>query len=173
MLLDADVVIRLFELGIWDKLVTGTRITLAQQVFDQAQHYYEPETMARKCINLQPYLDEARIDVLDCEAQEVAPVRSQCCKFADLHPGELESLAILNRTGNDALFCTADRGAIRAAVMLDLTEKVISLEQLLQRVGLKRSFTDKEDQQFSEQKFQHAVKLASIDKVQGLGTGGR
>ena len=170
MLLDADVVIRLFELGIWDKLVAGTRITLTEEVFDQAQHYDEPETMARKYINLQPYLDESKIDVLGCEAVEVAQVRARCCKFAELHPGGLESLAILNRAGTDALFCTADRGAIRAAVMLDLTENMVSLEELLRRVNLQRSFADRADWQFSEQGFQRAVKLASLDKVQGFGT---
>lgn len=129
--------------------------------------------MAKKCINLQPYLAQAKIDVLDCEAPEVAQVRNQCCKFAELHPGELESLAILNRTGEDAVFCTADRGAIRAAVMLDLAEKLVSLEELLRRSNLQRSFTEKRDLQFSEQAFQRAVKRASIDKVQGLGTGGQ
>ena len=173
MLLDADVVIGLFEIGIWEKLVDRTRVTLSQQVLDEAQHYYDSETMARKCINLQPYVDEAKIDVLACDAQEVAPVRSQCCKFAILHPGELESLAILNRIGSDALFCTADRGAIRAAVMLDLAERVISLEELLVRVGLKRNFTDNEDLQYSEQAFKRAVRRASIDKVEGFGTGGQ
>jgi hypothetical protein len=170
VLLDADVVIRLFEMGIWEKLVTQTRVTLAQQVFDQAQHYYDPETMARKRINLQQFLDQNRIDVLDCEAQEVAEVRGVCCKFADLHTGELESLAILNRPEQNTVFCTADRGAVRAAVMLGLTEKIISLEELLRLTSLQRDFDGRDNWQYSEQTFQRVVKQAGIDKVQGFGT---
>jgi len=125
--------------------------------------------MAKKRIDLQSYKDRGLIDVVECDAAEVAQVRNRCCKFAELHPGELESLAILCRLGQDALFCTADGGAIRAAVMLDLTENFVSLEELLRRANLPRSFTDKVDLQYSDQAFKRAVKRASIDKVQGLG----
>lgn len=127
--------------------------------------------MARKQINLQPYKDRGLIDIVECDAADAAQVRARCCRFAELHTGELESLTILSRPEQDALFCTADGGAIRAAVMLDLTEKLVSMEELLRRTSLQRSFAGKDDLQFSEQAFQRAVKRASIDKVQGLGTG--
>ncbi len=170
MLLDADVVIRLFELGIWEKLVDHTRITLAQQVYDEAGHHYDPDTMAKKQINLQPYKDRGLIDIVECDAAEAAQVRAKCCRFAELHAGELESLTILCRPGQNALFCTADGGAIRAAVMLDVTDKVVSAEQLLRQVGLGRSFESQELWQLSERRFLRVVKQAGIDKVQGLGS---
>jgi len=87
--------------------------------------------MAKKRIDLQPYKDRGLIDVVECDAAEAAQVRARCCRFAELHTGELESLAILCRPGQDALFCTADGGAIRAAVMLDLTDRIVSAEELL------------------------------------------
>jgi hypothetical protein len=170
VLLDADVVIRLFELGIWEKLAERTRITLAQQVYDEAGHYYDPVTMAKNQINLQPYKDRGLIDIVECDAAEAAQVRARCCRFAELHPGELESLTILCQPGQDALFCTADGGAIRAGVMLDLMPKLVSLEDLLSRVGLGRSFENRALWPLSERRFQRVVKQAGIDKVQGLGS---
>jgi hypothetical protein len=124
--------------------------------------------MVRKQIDLQTYKDRGLIDVVECEAADAAQVRARCCRFAELHTGELESLAILARPGQTALFCTADGGAIRAAVMLDLTEKLVSLEDLLRRAGLQRSFTEEDDLQFSDKAFKRAVARASIDKIQGL-----
>ena len=127
--------------------------------------------MARMRINLQPYKDGGLIDVVECDAAEAAQVREKCCRFAELHAGELESLTILCRPGQDALFCTADGGAIRAGVMLDLTTKLVSLEELLSRVGLGRGFESRELWPLSERRFQRVVKQAGIDKVQGLGSG--
>lgn len=168
MLLDADVVIRLFELGIWDRLVRAAQVSVARTVLDETMCWYDPDTMARKCIVLQPDIAEGRITVIDCDANEVAPVSAACEKFSDLHAGELESLAIMCRPGQSALFCTADGGAIRAAVLLDLLERTVSLEELLKQVGLGRDFSGRENQQFSERRFQQSVRLANIDKIQGM-----
>jgi hypothetical protein len=129
--------------------------------------------MARKRIDLQPYRDQGLIDVLECGADEAGRVREKCCRFAELHVGELESLTIMLQPGQNALFCTADGGAIRAAVMLDLSERTVSLEELLRRVNLQRSFEGRELWQFSERKFQQTLKRASIDKIQGLGPDSR
>lgn len=143
---------------------------MVRTVLDEAMCCYDSDTMARKHIVLQPDIDGGRIDIIDCDATEVAPVSAACERFADLHAGELESLAIMRRPGQDMLFCTADGGAIRAAVMLDLLERTVSLEELLKQVGLPRDFSDREHLQFSERRFQQAVRQANIDKVQGLGS---
>lgn len=169
VLLDADVIIRLFELGLWDKVVAGTRVTIAKTVLEQAAHYFDTETTARKHIDLQPAITKGLIDIIDCDATEVAPVRSACRGFADLHTGELESLAIMSRPGCDAHLCVADGGAIRASVMLGIVERVVSLEELLRQLNLQRSFSDRDLYQFSEARFRQMVKKAEIDKVQGLG----
>jgi hypothetical protein len=166
VLLDADVVIRLFELGLWDKLVERTRVTLAQTVYDQAAHYFNPETQARKHIDLQPYRDENRIDIIDSDVTETAPILAKCGKHALLHEGELESIACVARPNTDALFCTADGGAIRTMVLLDLNDRVVSLEELLRRTNLARSFDDRDSEQFSEKKLQYWLTQASIYKIQ-------
>ena len=126
--------------------------------------------MAKNQINLQPYKDRGLIDIVECDAAEAAQVRARCCRFAQLDPGELESLTILGQPGQDALFCTADGGAIRAAVMLDLVEKTVSAEELLRRVGLGRSFESQELWHLSARRFQRVARQAGIDKVQCLGS---
>ncbi|UCG43326.1 MAG: hypothetical protein JSU73_01535, partial [candidate division WOR-3 bacterium] len=118
---------------------------------------------------LQPYVDGGQIDIIDCEATELDPVRAVSPLFARLDQGEIESLAVMLRPGQEVRFCTADKGAIRAAVMLGLVERAVSLEELLKQVGLSRDFSGRDDWQFSERRFQKAVRQANIDKVQGLG----
>jgi hypothetical protein len=54
--------------------------------------------------------------------------------------------------------------------MLDVTDKVVSAEQLLRQLGLGRSFESQELWQLSERRFLRVVKQAGIDKVQGLGS---
>lgn len=143
---------------------------MARTVLDEALCWHDAETMARKHIALQPYVDSGQVDIIDCEATELGPVRAVSPLFAGLDQGEMESLAIMLRPGQEAWFCTADRGAIRAAVMLDVAERAVSLEELLKQVGLSRDFSGRDDWQFSELRFQQVVRQANIDKVQGLGS---
>lgn len=163
-LLDADVVIWLFENGIWDKLIKTTRIILVKSVFNEALYYYEPDTQAKICINLQPYVDRRLIDVVDVDADSptVKSILERCQSYAWLHNGELESIAHLIQTGPDTYFCTADNAAIRALAFLGLSDRGLSLECLLVRVGLKQRVPAR----FSESRFKHWLKQGSITKIQ-------
>lgn len=57
VLLDADVVIRAFELGIWDKLTAKREVVLARTVLDrEVRDYRDPATGRQVLIDLKPYL---------------------------------------------------------------------------------------------------------------------
>jgi hypothetical protein len=134
VLLDADVVIELFRLGTWDRLVGAVRVTLAATVVAEADHYYDLDTGAKKVIDLRAYVGDGRITVEDGDVMEMARIRNACSRCLELHVGELESMAII--TKRDCHFCTADGAAAKAMVLMDLGGLAISLEELLRRHGL-------------------------------------
>jgi hypothetical protein len=56
-------------------------------------------------------------------------------KREGLHPGELESIAILLRE-EGLTFCSCDAATIRALPLFDLAERGVSTEALLRKSGL-------------------------------------
>jgi hypothetical protein len=56
LLLDANVVIYLFKLGIWDKLVAACDLHLARTVV-QESHFYEDDHGQRHDFDLTPYAE--------------------------------------------------------------------------------------------------------------------
>lgn len=164
VLLDADVVIKAFELGIWDKLVAKTQVSLARTVYDEVGHYFDPDTLAKKGIDLGPDSEAGRIQILDATIDTPVKLMERCRKHLELHGGELESIALVADAEGEGYFCTADGNAIQAMVLLDLTEQATSLEALLARIGLSRSFDERN--QFSQAKFDFWLRRGGILKVQ-------
>ena len=165
VLLDADVVIRAFELGIWDKLTAKHEVVLARSVFSrEVRDYRDPASGRRVPIDLGPDMDNGRLKVMDADLSWTAEADDVCCRrLGGLHGhGELESIAIAKHAARDALFCTADGYAIQAMVVIGLREQLISMEKLLQAAGLSRKFNTRADYQFSEAKFRKWVRLGSI-----------
>jgi len=165
VLLDADVVIRAFELGIWDKLTARHEVVLARSVLNrEVRDYRDPASGRRVPIDLGPDLDNERLKVMDADLSWTAEVDNVCSsRLGGLHGyGELEPIAIAKHSARDALFCTADGYAIQTMVVLGLREQLMSMEKLLQTTGLSRKFDTRADYQFSEAKFKKWVRLGSI-----------
>lgn len=165
VLLDADVVIRAFELGIWDKLVAKYEVVLARIVCEHDVKFYDDQvTMMRKGIDLKPYLAAGRVSVVDAPLEWTAEVEKTCReRLGGLHgQGELESIAIVKNEARDVLFCSADGFAIQLMAVLRLADKAISFERLLRSVGLSRSFASSGDLQYSEGKFKYWLRRGSV-----------
>jgi len=62
-------------------------------------------------------------------------------------------------------FCTADKAALRAAVMLGLGERCVSLEALLKAIGLQKSLSV----QYSESWMMQQLEAAKEDRIYGWG----
>jgi hypothetical protein len=133
-LLDADVIIEAFRLGIWDLLVDKASITVASTVVGEAKHYFDPVTGERKSIDLQPYISSGKVAVRCGDTAGMTQVRTTCRPYMELHIGEIESIAVVTETGLQ--FCTADHAAAKAMVLLDLGHLALSFEALLKRHGL-------------------------------------
>ena len=72
VLLDADVVIEAFRQGIWDTLIARTHVHVARAIVEEASFYPDPLTGQDRRIDLQSYIDQDRVKVLDPDEEALA-----------------------------------------------------------------------------------------------------
>jgi len=112
------------------------------------------------------YVDSGRIKELSAsikEIQEEILPKLPSIKQNTIHAGELESLAVLVRE-EELTFCSCDAAAIRVLPFLDLSERGISAEQLLQKSGLAlnpKRLSDKHTEDF----FKNNLGIGQEEKV--------
>lgn len=137
-ILDADVIIDLLGMDVFDKLAALHEIHAASAVIDEVKHYWQGEIKVLVDFR-NKYIQMGLVEELSASADEISNVLSQLPppKQDALDLGELESLAVLVRDHN-LIFCSRDAAAIRAMPFLDVTERGISVESLLSKSGLQR-----------------------------------
>ena len=140
-ILDADVIIDLLSINVFDRLSKQSSVQLyaASTVIDEVRFYNNEDQKAS--INLRDaYVSNNFLIEQSASLKEIQDIRQSLPTLMrdSLHSGELETLAILRREENLVL-CCCDAAAIRVLPFLDLTSRCISLEKLLISSGLKRS----------------------------------
>jgi hypothetical protein len=137
-------------------------------VKDEVSFFYKPDSGIPEPIHLSRLIEENKICRIDATDQEMAAVLRRFDRgfIEGLHPGELEALALL-LAGNldDHLFCTSDGIAIQAAVMLGLRDFLISLEKILQKLGLQKPLDYKYREDFQKKH----LKIGGENLVRGFG----
>ncbi|MCX5654855.1 MAG: hypothetical protein NTY65_09440 [Planctomycetota bacterium] len=141
LLLDANVVIELFRLGIWDDVVERCDVHLARTVAEDEAHFFEDDDKQRHDFDLQPYIKANKITVFDVTVSEATVFRDRFdpVYFEKLDPGETESLVHLLGLAGECRICSADKIVYRIIGGLDRSEQGVSLEEILQKTGLGRS----------------------------------
>lgn len=140
LLLDANVIIELFSLGLWDALTERCDIHLSDIVVQEAD-YYEDASGAHRDIDLSSYIDGGRVRVFSHSASDLLQFKSSFDRayLEKLDPGETESLLqLLSRKEEDLLLCSADAIVFRVLGNLKMSDKGLSLEEVLHRSGLRR-----------------------------------
>jgi hypothetical protein len=167
LLLDADVVIYLFSLGIWDEVVERCDVHLAKTVIDEEAHFYETEDGERYDFELRPYADAGRIAEFSLTPSGLAGFLTQFdpVYLEKLDAGEAESLAYLLTLQGECRICSADKIVYRVLGNLRLGERGISLEEILQQTGLGRGLR----RQFSEAYREEWTKKGFDEGMRGLG----
>lgn len=147
LLLDANVVIELFKQQLWDKFIAKCNVYLAQTVVDEA-HFYEDSNGERQPIDLAQYINSNAITVFDPTLTEIAAFSAKFdLAYLDrLHDGELASLAYLLQQTEECRICSADKIVYRVIGNLRIKEQGISLQEILQQIGLGRTL----DQWFTQ-----------------------
>ena len=139
LLLDAGIIIGAHELGVWDSLIQQCTVTITSTVNQEADFWYD-EHGERHEINLSEDINTKKINCVDVPLSQVSDF---CKKFGPTYldrmdPGEADSLAYLSFSNQHWLIASADSHVFKVLGYLGLGEQGISLEEILQKVGLGR-----------------------------------
>lgn len=140
-LLDTDTVVELHRLGLWNSIVRHYgKVFLAETVYGEIRYYPSPRN-PREPIKLKPLVKKGIVKKLKGEIITLKKIEEFLDKFdvtekPELHPGELECLAIIVDTEN-LRFCTLEKAAIRALSMMGLEGRGISFEELISNCRIK------------------------------------
>lgn len=141
LLLDADVVIHLFELSLWDSIVDRYDVHLSRTIVQEEAFYYKDGADEEAAIKLHEYESEKKIRVFDIAASEAAALRNKFGEgyFERMDPGETETLCRLLGSSGGYRLCAIDKIVFRVLGNLGRSEDAISLEELLIEAGLART----------------------------------
>jgi len=170
LLLDADIVIELFESELWDAVVERCEVLLARTVAEiEADHYSPAKDRSQPpyAIDLKPYADAGRIEIIDVAAPRVSEfIRRFDPTYLDrLDPGESESLAYLVNASEEHRICSADKIVFIVLGRLRLSEQGISLEEILQQIGLTKDLS----RQFTKAYREEWTRRGQQDRITDIG----
>ena len=137
LLLDANIVIEIFRLGLWERIVARCDVHLSRTVCAEAI-YFDDDNGNRQTIDMTASIRTGAISVFDVSPSELTAFRDTFdpVYFEKLDPGETESLAYLLRQNDECQICSADKILYRVLGNLHRGEQGISLEEILQGIGL-------------------------------------
>ena len=150
VIVDANVIIRLHELGKFESLLKVCEVYVTETVKDEVKFYVQDlgNGIQRKVIiDRDGYIREGKLKVLrDPPLKEISefPARLEK-KITDpgIHGGETSCLIHLMESGSNYYFCTGDRAVMVVAGYMGFGDKLVSLEALLGKItGLEYSYTE-------------------------------
>lgn len=133
LLLDADVVIDLHTLGLFDRINKGFEIHITKTVLDEASYFKSGG--ARTKIDIRN-----RVTVIENVAVEhLQKVRNEAKEARlGIDPGEMEAIACLMQEDEGLIFCTCDQAAIKLLAFMNLEERSVSFEKALRSTGYQK-----------------------------------
>ena len=169
LVLDAGVVIKLFELGLWSQVVDQCDVHLSKVVAEQEALFHSPTDIEQHGVPIDLSGDIAgkRINVFECDLPQIANFQQrfdQNYQF-ELDPGELESLAWFFSHQQDCLICSGDAIVYRVLGVAGRDDQGVSLQEILDKIGHSKSLSWQYTKEFREQK----SKEGSIDQIQNRG----
>ncbi len=153
VLLDADVVIEAYKIGVWSDLIDSVEIAIPSIVArDEALRYSKEMGRIPYEIDLVRLIHEGRICELSASASEINELRSRFDRvfIEGLHDGETEALALIySGKASGYKFCSGDKVAIQGLAMIGHSSSGISMQNLFNYVGLTKQLSH----QFTESYF--------------------
>ncbi len=167
LLLDANVVIKLSELGIWKQIIERCEILLAETVVEQEAEFFFDEDGEQHAIDLSEDIRSHRVSMVKVDVRALRTFLDRFDPvYADaLDPGELESLAYLFDSDDPCTVCSSDAIVFRVLGRLSRSERGLSLEEVLGAVGLGRELP----YQFSRKFRERWTKQGQQEMIQGIG----
>jgi hypothetical protein len=162
LLLDANVVLELHRLKLWDAVADRCELVLAGTVVGESQ--FIEEDGERIEIDLTPDIKGGKVRIVQVDLKIAAAFRARFKKtfLERLDAGEQESLAHLAEVERDCLICSADAIVWRTLGALALRDHGRSLEEILSQIGLGRAvdehFTKAFRERYTAQGFAEALR---------------
>ena len=123
-ILDADVIIDLLEIEVFEKLVNACELYISSIVINEVKYFRLGGRGERQSVNFREnYVDTEKIIEIEAIAQDMTIISGKLPDIyrPGIHAGELESLTILDANRN-LKFCTIDQTAIRVLPFLELED---------------------------------------------------
>lgn len=167
LLLDANVVIYLFKIDLWDKLIQCCDVLLSRIVAEREAQFYETGDGEKVCFDLKSDIDTRHITLIDVSASDMKAFRDRFdpVYLERLDDGETESLVYLAQAPDRCLICSADAIVFRVLALLGCDDQGLSLEEVLAKTGWGRGVPYQYSKQFRE----HWTKIGGQHKIQGRG----
>ena len=169
LILDAGVVIKLHTLGLWSKVVDKCDVHLSSIVADRESRFYRVAGDDWDLdIDLRADIASGSVTVFDSPAVAMSRFKSlfDTEYFVDLDDGEAESLAFLVDQREDYLISSGDAIVYKVLGNLNLTESGISLEEILQQIGLNSKM---DEWQYTKKFREKFTAIGAQDMIQGRG----
>ena len=141
LLLDANIVIELFKIGLWDQLLELCEIHLSHTIVTTEAHFFQNDQGERHDFDLAVYEASGAVTVFDVSlAQDAELTKHFDPSYLErFDPGEREALAHLVTSADPYIICSADSIVFKVLGYLSLAEHGVSLEEILQQTGFGRS----------------------------------
>jgi len=166
LLLDAGPIIKLFELGIWDTFIKKCDVTISKIVADEAK--WASQEFQDISIDLEHYEEQNLIKIIDVELSVIGTFYDKFnLTYKDnIHDGEKETLAFLCDSPENWSVCSADRAVFRILGFLGRVEQGISLEEILEKIGLSRQNLEWKYTKKFREKYTY---MGQVDSIQDKG----
>lgn len=133
LLLDADVVIDLHTIGVFDRISKGFEIHVTKTVLDEALYFKSGGTKTK--IDIRDHvtvIQDVAVELLETVRKEAKQAR------LGIDPGEMEAIACLMQEGEGLLFCTCDQAAIKLLSFMNIEGRAVSFEKTLRATGYQK-----------------------------------
>ena len=167
LILDANVVIYLQEKALWRSLLDRSDVYLSRLVAEyEVRYYHGPEW--DEIIDLTPDIGAGLVHGFDVSVSAIQRFRAQfdLPYLGDLDDGEAESLAFMMEATDRYLISSGDAIVYRILGNLNRAEAGISLEEILQRIGLAQNDLAR---QYSREFRESHTRTGQQDAIQGRG----
>lgn len=169
LILDAGIVIKLFELGLWDRVVSTSNVHLSRIVAEQEADFHSPKPFSPhgQPIDLKADIAAGRCHIFECSLGEIRKFRANfdANYAADLDPGEAESLTWLFNQPAEHLICSGDAIVYRVIGNSHRQNQGISLQEILDTLGVSKNLSWQYTKAFREQ----YANLGFTDRMQNRG----
>lgn len=159
LLLDADVIINLNSLNLWNGVIKNHEVYVGSTVARIEVTHYPDSQRQPISLNLIPQIDNGAIKEISASAQDLKILTDKLrLSKIGLDPGELESIAIIAENKLEGLkICVIDKSAIMALSYLELDGKAISAEEVLINGGMLQRGKESPHPEFSKKRFDYWV----------------